>query len=138
MTVPVSHMTVPARSLLHSCTPLPRDPTVLSGCTFTNDEERETLMTNIQHRLTPHPVKIRADVEVSCYSYEGIDAVKAALRRGLAQSTEEMPLKVDAAFSFFLLLSSLRSVVADTIQNGIHCNHARTHTHTHTHTHRST
>lgn len=71
------------------------DPTVLSGCTFVSDEEKETLMTNIQHRLTPHPVKIRADVEVSCYSYEGIDAVKAALRAGLAQSTEQLPLKIN-------------------------------------------
>lgn len=51
-------------------------------------------MTNICHRLTPHPVKIRADIEVSCYSYEGIDAVKSALKAGLAQSTEELPIKV--------------------------------------------
>ena len=35
-----------------------------------------------------------ADVEVSCYGYEGIDAVKAALKAGLAQSTEEMPLEI--------------------------------------------
>ena len=31
-------------------------------------------------------------VEVSCSAYEGIDAVKAALKAGLRQSTEEMPL----------------------------------------------
>lgn len=72
----------------------PRDPSVLDRCTFKNEEEKATLMANIQHRLTPHPVKIRADVEVSCYGYEGIDAVKAALKAGLSQSTEEMPLKV--------------------------------------------
>ena len=34
------------------------------------------------------------DIEVFCYSYEGIDAVKSALKAGLAQSTEDMPVKV--------------------------------------------
>jgi translation initiation factor 2 alpha subunit (eIF-2alpha) len=34
------------------------------------------------------------DVEVACYGYEGVDAVKAALREGLNASTEEMPVKV--------------------------------------------
>lgn len=35
-----------------------------------------------------------ADIEVACYGYEGIDAVKAALRAGLGCSTEVMPIKV--------------------------------------------
>lgn len=94
---------------------------MLNECTFETEDEKETLVTNIKHRLTPHPVKIRAgrfvglpsnlvlhgltythpscmtDVEVSCYGYEGIDAVKAALKAGLAHSTEEMPLKVVCA-----------------------------------------
>ena len=34
------------------------------------------------------------DVEVSCYAYEGIDAVKEALKAGLQQSTEELPLEI--------------------------------------------
>ena len=37
---------------------------------------------------------VSADVEVSCYAYEGIDAVKSALKAGLQQSTEEMPLDI--------------------------------------------
>jgi len=36
----------------------------------------------------------KLDVEVACYGYEGVDAVKAALREGLNASTEEMPVKV--------------------------------------------
>ena len=32
---------------------------------------------------------------MSCYGYEGIDAVKASLKAGLAQSTEEMPIKIN-------------------------------------------
>lgn len=34
------------------------------------------------------------DIEVACYGYEGIDAVKDALRAGLNCSTEAMPIKV--------------------------------------------
>jgi len=45
--------------------------------------------------LTSQAVKIRADIEVACYGYEGIDAVKTALRAGLACSTEELPIKIN-------------------------------------------
>ncbi|KAG9465942.1 hypothetical protein GDO78_017491 [Eleutherodactylus coqui] len=58
------------------------------------EEERRVLIDNINRRLTPQAVKIRADIEVACYGYEGIDAVKDALRAGLKCSTENMPIKV--------------------------------------------
>uniref|UniRef100_A0AAX7T357 Eukaryotic translation initiation factor 2 subunit 1 n=1 Tax=Astatotilapia calliptera TaxID=8154 RepID=A0AAX7T357_ASTCA len=35
------------------------------------------------------------DIEVACYGYEGIDAVKEALRAGLGCSTEAMPIKIN-------------------------------------------
>jgi len=35
-----------------------------------------------------------SEIEVSCFAYEGIDAIKAALHEGLKCSTEEMPIKV--------------------------------------------
>ena len=75
-------------------------------------DEKEKLETIIKHRLTPQPVKIRAgiqrapfsisvnlalilvDIEVSCFGYEGIDAVKESLKTGLNQSTADLPIKV--------------------------------------------
>ena len=45
-------------------------------------------------RLTPQAVKIRADIEVSCYAYDGIDAVKNSLLEGLKCSSEDVPVKV--------------------------------------------
>merc|ERR1711922_17296 len=51
--------------------------------------------TKIQKKLTQQAVKIRADVEVACYSYEGIDAVKDALRAGIACSTEAVPIRIN-------------------------------------------
>lgn len=54
----------------------------------------DELLAVIRRRLTPQPVKIRADVEVTCFGYEGIDAVKAALKTGEDLSTEEVPIKI--------------------------------------------
>lgn len=53
------------------------------------------LLSNIRRKLTSQAVKIRADIECACYGYEGIDAVKTALRAGLELSTEELPIKIN-------------------------------------------
>lgn len=83
------------------------------------DHVKKILVNNIRRRLTPQAVKCRAgnffslvlrmsmfryqlflDVEVACYGYEGVDAVKAALREGLNASSEEMPVKVNDKKTF--------------------------------------
>ena len=51
-------------------------------------------MANIGRRLTPQPIKVRADIDVTCFGYKGIDAIKEALRAGETLSTEEMQIKV--------------------------------------------
>jgi translation initiation factor 2 subunit 1 len=43
---------------------------------------REELMENIKRRLTPKPLKMRADFEATCFTYDGIDAIREALRKG--------------------------------------------------------
>lgn len=55
---------------------------------------RAELTTYIGKRLTPQPTKVRADVEVTCFGYEGIDAVKESLRKAEAKNTPETPVKV--------------------------------------------
>ncbi|KAF8637234.1 hypothetical protein AX17_002965 [Amanita inopinata Kibby_2008] len=51
------------------------------------------LTTTIARRLTPQPIKLRADIEVTCYTPAGIDAIKKALRAGEKQSSEAVPIK---------------------------------------------
>lgn len=48
----------------------------------------------IKRRLAPQPVKIRADIEVTCFTYEGIDAIKAALIAGEEKSTADNAIKI--------------------------------------------
>lgn len=44
-----------------------------------NDEEKENFKSLIISRLTPKSVKIRADFELRCTTYEGVDAIREAL-----------------------------------------------------------
>jgi len=64
----------------------------------------------IKNRMKPQPVKIRADFEITCFSYDGIDAIKDALREGQKMGTEENEIK-------FKLISSPKFVVVTTTEN---------------------
>lgn len=55
---------------------------------------KDELQSYIGKRLTPQPTKVRADVEVTCFGYEGIDAVKEALRAAETKNTAETQVKV--------------------------------------------
>ncbi|CAF9936191.1 hypothetical protein IMSHALPRED_010492 [Imshaugia aleurites] len=63
------------------------NPDVWAEVTFPSDVVKTELQSYISKRLTPQPTKVRADVEVTCFGYEGIDAVKNALRAAEAQNT---------------------------------------------------
>ena len=44
------------------------------------DEKTFTLLVeNIRKKMTPNPVKVRSDFEISCFTYEGIDAIRNTL-----------------------------------------------------------
>lgn len=70
------------------------NPEILDECEL-DENTLKVLLSNIKRRMTPQSVKIRADIEVACYNYEGVDAVKSALRGGLSLSTEDMPIKIN-------------------------------------------
>ena len=60
-----------------------------------DENTKAVLVENIQRKLTQQAVKIRADFECSCFTYEGIDAVKHALKEGLSLSTPDIPIKIN-------------------------------------------
>lgn len=73
---------------------LSRNPDVWNEVEFPNENVKKELTHYISKRLTPHPTKVRADIEVTCFGYEGIDAVKTALRTAEESNTPETQIKV--------------------------------------------
>mmetsp|Transcript_45259 Transcript_45259/g.66387 ORF Transcript_45259/g.66387 Transcript_45259/m.66387 type:complete len:454 (+) Transcript_45259:115-1476(+) len=69
------------------------DGSILDKYTMSEDV-KEALKKNVAMRLTPQPVKVRSDFEVTCFAYEGIDAIKAALMKGIEHGTEINPIAV--------------------------------------------
>lgn len=70
------------------------DPTLLDALEL-DDNTKTVLVENIQRKLSQQAVKIRADFECSCFTYEGIDAVKEALRAGILAGNLEIPIKIN-------------------------------------------
>jgi translation initiation factor 2 subunit 1 len=70
------------------------NPEVWNDVTFPSDAAKDELKSYIGKRLTPQPTKVRADIEVTCFGYEGIDAIKNALRKAEANNTKDTQVKV--------------------------------------------
>ena len=55
---------------------------------------REALLLNIRRRMTPQPLKIRADVELTCFGYDGVLHIKDAMRAAQALSHDDCIVKM--------------------------------------------
>lgn len=51
---------------------------VFKDLTITEDQKKY-LIESISRKMAPAPVKLRTDFEVTCFTHEGIDAIKEAL-----------------------------------------------------------
>uniref|UniRef100_A0A7S1YZT0 S1 motif domain-containing protein n=1 Tax=Trieres chinensis TaxID=1514140 RepID=A0A7S1YZT0_TRICV len=71
------------------------------------EDIKDELKKYIRRRLAPQPIKIRSDVEVSCFTYEGIDAIREALFAGMACGTENAPIKVKLIAPPIYVLSTM-------------------------------
>ncbi|CCO27401.1 Eukaryotic translation initiation factor 2 subunit alpha Short=eIF-2-alpha [Rhizoctonia solani AG-1 IB] len=65
-----------------------------------------SLTSTIARRLTPQPIKLRADIELTCFQPTGIDAIKRALTAGEAVSTEAVPVKAKLVAPPFYVLGT--------------------------------
>uniref|UniRef100_M8CIY9 Eukaryotic translation initiation factor 2 subunit alpha n=1 Tax=Aegilops tauschii TaxID=37682 RepID=M8CIY9_AEGTA len=57
-------------------------------------EIKETLVQNIRRRMTPQPLKIRADVEMKCFQFDGVLHIKQAMRKAEAAGNTNCPVKI--------------------------------------------
>jgi translation initiation factor 2 subunit 1 len=53
-----------------------------------------SLIANVKRRLTTQACRLRAKVEVSCFEFAGIDAIRSSLLKGLEASTQDVPLSI--------------------------------------------
>lgn len=69
----------------------------------------EDLKENIARRLSPQAIKCRADIDVSCFAYEGIDAIKKALSTAeeLSDENNQIKVKLVAAPRYVITTQSL-------------------------------
>eukprot|EP01084_Bolivina_argentea_P131247 231684_1 len=68
------------------------------------------LFKNIEKRLKQQVVTIRSPIECTCFTKDGIMAIKKALKKGLELSTDDfvVKIKLEAAPRYMLTLSTLK------------------------------
>lgn len=57
-------------------------------------EVRSALIKDIKRRMTPTPLKIRADIELTCFQYDGVLHIKEAIKAGESISTQDCTVKI--------------------------------------------
>ncbi|KAF3544967.1 hypothetical protein DY000_02002241 [Brassica cretica] len=58
------------------------------------EEVKDALVKNIRRRMTPQPMKIRADIELKCFQFDGVVHIKEAMRKAEAAGNEDCPVKI--------------------------------------------
>ncbi|KAG6554384.1 hypothetical protein Mapa_004301 [Marchantia paleacea] len=59
-----------------------------------SEEVKDALVKNIRRRMTPQPLKIRADIELKCFQFDGVLHIMEAMRKAEGEGTEECPVKI--------------------------------------------
>ncbi|KAG8380853.1 hypothetical protein BUALT_Bualt06G0059700 [Buddleja alternifolia] len=59
-----------------------------------SDEVKDSLVKNIRRRMTPQPLKIRADIEMKCFQFDGVLHIKEAMRKAEAAGNKDCPVKI--------------------------------------------
>ncbi len=68
------------------------DDHILDGLKI-DDNVKTELMSILKDKLIPQPVKIRSDFKLTCYTFEGINAIKESLLNGQKKGTKNIPIK---------------------------------------------
>ncbi|PIA59511.1 hypothetical protein AQUCO_00400417v1 [Aquilegia coerulea] len=80
-----------------------------------SDDVKDSLIRNIKRRMTPQPLKIRADAEMKCFQFDGVLHIKIAtfvrsyMRKAQAAGNKDCPVKIKLVAAPLRLLTSLQS-----------------------------
>ncbi|KAI3897989.1 hypothetical protein MKW92_016642 [Papaver armeniacum] len=58
------------------------------------EEVKDALIKNIRRHMTPQPIKIRADIEMKCFQFDGVLHIKEAMRKAEATGNDDCPVKI--------------------------------------------
>jgi translation initiation factor 2 subunit 1 len=88
-----------------------------SGAPPPSDAVTSALLVNIRRRMTPQPLKIRADVELTCFGYDGVLHIKDAMRAAQALSRPDcaVQMKLVAPPLYVLTTQTLEKEVGITL-----------------------
>eukprot|EP00826_Nyctotherus_ovalis_P009367 TRINITY_DN1246_c0_g2_i1.p2 TRINITY_DN1246_c0_g2~~TRINITY_DN1246_c0_g2_i1.p2 ORF type:complete len:135 (+),score=45.04 TRINITY_DN1246_c0_g2_i1:211-615(+) len=67
-----------------------QDPMSIFKDTDVGENVIKELIRQISVKLSPHLIRIKADFEIVCFTFEGIDAIREALLSGIRAGTEEV------------------------------------------------
>jgi len=70
-----------------------------AGGHLLDDHVKLALIKDIRRRMTPQPLKIRADVEITCFEFDGVENIRAALKAAEATSTVQCEVKASLVAS---------------------------------------
>ncbi|KAI3875922.1 hypothetical protein MKW92_030491 [Papaver armeniacum] len=59
-----------------------------------SEEVKDALIKNIRRHMTPQPIKIRADIEMKCFQFDGVLHIKEATRKAEATGNDDCPVKI--------------------------------------------
>lgn len=59
-----------------------------------SEELKDAFLKDIRRRMTPQPMKIRADIELKCFQFDGVLHIKEAMKKAEAVGTDDCPVKI--------------------------------------------
>ncbi|XP_022988418.1 eukaryotic translation initiation factor 2 subunit alpha homolog [Cucurbita pepo subsp. pepo] len=59
-----------------------------------SEDVKDALIKNIRRRMTPQPLKVRADIEMKCFQFDGVLHIKEAMRKAEAVGNDDCPVKI--------------------------------------------
>jgi len=74
-----------------------------------DDIVAHALLKDIRRRMTPQPLKIRADVELTCFEFDGVISIKNAMRAAENVSTGACKVKMSLVASPLYVLTTQTS-----------------------------
>merc|ERR1711991_621663 len=86
------------------------------------EEYREPLLAIVRHRMSTNPIKVEAEINLTCFGRDGVDALKASLIAGREVGTEETPITVTVKASPCYCLSATnidKSVATELVNKAI-------------------